>query len=643
MPEVESQYIADLEASETTEEYSIHLISCDKLRDVNEWCQQRSQEPWILLGGTEADWAAEDALALGALDTWLPSDSFGRLKSRIERAGRLAVREHELNTRDGDLTDLLDLIASLTSSMDIGDILRSVVQRVTAVGNFGRASIILAPDESDPTVGFVVAASDDEKISNLQLDLKKYPEVQHVLKTGAAEFIDNVATHDLLSPVRNNTLTVGSMTLFPLRWSGDTLGVLFLRAPSAGVRLQPRQLAFCEVVSKATGIALRNARVIQSLRDRTQRMSDEKFKAEHRVRDLEQYASLFRSVAEGIAVLDLSGNLIFANPRGYEIVSATQSNVTHGRILDWVCDSSRETVATVWENIRTGTFARGVDVEILDANGRRMWCSCSFAALPEDESIVLLSFTDVTSQRETERELKRTKEFLESLIHTTVDGIIAANMEGIVVVFNEGAERLFKLPAAEVIGKLNVRDLYADDAAFEVMKRLRSDAHGGRGQLTSARFEIRDSRGAIVPISLTASLVYEKGTPIATCGIFTDLRERVRVEQRLAHAQERLALTEKQAVIAELAGTTAHELNQPLTSVSAYCELLLRRLPEGSPEHRAASIITEETSRMATIVRKIGRVTRYETTSYIGEQRILDLDRASTQSEPPPPISEPNE
>ena len=36
---------------------------------------------------------------------------------------------------------------------------------------------------------------------------------------------------------------------------------------------------------------------------------------------------------------------------------------------------------------------------------------------------------------------------------------------------------------------------------------------------------------------------------------------------------------------------------------------------------------------MAEIVRKIGRLTRYETKSYVGDQRILDLDRA-TDDEP---------
>jgi signal transduction histidine kinase len=82
-------------------------------------------------------------------------------------------------------------------------------------------------------------------------------------------------------------------------------------------------------------------------------------------------------------------------------------------------------------------------------------------------------------------------------------------------------------------------------------------------------------------------------------------------------------------LLAELAGATAHELNQPLTSVMGYAELLMRKVEKDSPPYRAAHVIQSEAQRMAEIVRKIGKLTRYETKSYVGEQRILDLDRAA--------------
>ena len=81
--------------------------------------------------------------------------------------------------------------------------------------------------------------------------------------------------------------------------------------------------------------------------------------------------------------------------------------------------------------------------------------------------------------------------------------------------------------------------------------------------------------------------------------------------------------------MAELAGAAAHELNQPLTSVMGYTELLKRTGLEEAPHERRSGtrreVIFNEAERMAEIVRKIGKITKYETKSYVGRARILDL------------------
>jgi signal transduction histidine kinase len=142
-------------------------------------------------------------------------------------------------------------------------------------------------------------------------------------------------------------------------------------------------------------------------------------------------------------------------------------------------------------------------------------------------------------------------------------------------------------------------------------------------------------------VSLSAALIYEGGTPVGSVGIFTDLREKVRMEQRLAQAQEQILAQERQAIVAELAGAAAHELNQPLTSVMGYAELLKRRCERDTAAYSAAEVIFNEAERMAEIVRKIGKITKYETKSYVGRARILDLDRSAPSSGPhtPAPIS----
>jgi signal transduction histidine kinase len=137
------------------------------------------------------------------------------------------------------------------------------------------------------------------------------------------------------------------------------------------------------------------------------------------------------------------------------------------------------------------------------------------------------------------------------------------------------------------------------------------------------------SDGRAIQVQLSASLVVDNGHKIGSVGIFTDIRDKLRIQAELERAQDELRNHEKQAIVAELAGAAAHELNQPLTSVIGYAELLRRQL-RSSPQHLASlQIIADEAERMAEIVRKVGRITKYETKTYVGGAKILDLEKAS--------------
>jgi hypothetical protein len=169
------------------------------------------------------------------------------------------------------------------------------------------------------------------------------------------------------------------------------------------------------------------------------------------------------------------------------------------------------------------------------------------------------------------------------------------------------------------------------------MRMLRSTSYGGVGRLEQTRREIRTRAGEVIPVTMTASIVYEGDREVATVGIISDLRERIRIEQRLLQAQEKLQITEKQALVAELAGAAAHELNQPLTSIMGYAQLIQRQSQPGASHLRAVGIILSESERMADIVKKIGRITKYETTEYVGTASIIDLDRSTAGPDSVPP------
>jgi PAS domain S-box-containing protein len=312
-----------------------------------------------------------------------------------------------------------------------------------------------------------------------------------------------------------------------------------------------------------------------------------------------QYANTFASMAPGIVVVGPDLKMVFANPRSYEIVGHREETISSGDIARVL---SAEDLPRVREALSQGQYPRGMDIELVRRDGTKIICSSSFAPLIGAEDHTVISFEDVTDLRETERELIKTMEFLESLIDASVDAIIATDMEQRVVLFNPSAERVSGRHVSDVLGNMKLEDLLGRSSAELVTQRLLAPDHGGEGRLEPTMLDLLDLHGARIPVQLSASLIYEHGEPSAIVLIFADLRDRIRVEERLAEAQKKLAFTEKQGVLAELAGT---------------------------------AVLIREAERMAEIVRKIGKITRYETTSYVGHQKIFDLDRAADASSDP--------
>jgi len=110
-----------------------------------------------------------------------------------------------------------------------------------------------------------------------------------------------------------------------------------------------------------------------------------------------------------------------------------------------------------------------------------------------------------------------------------------------------------------------------------------------------------------------------------------------RVEERTAElraAQAQLIEAEKSKVVVEMAGATAHELNQPLTTILGLIQLIEQNPDDEQSLHQDLKRIADAAWDMAEIVRKIGQITHYETKQYVTGMQIIDIDRAAEQ-EPP--------
>lgn len=584
--------------------------------------------PVLVLTGLDSDEEIERVFAAGAEDYVHKPFRAAELMARIRGQLRMRGYVERLGKREHDQQAVLELTQTLASSLDIRDILFTVVQRVAEVAQVDRCSLVLVGEA--PRTGYVVATSDDESVRDLPLDLNKYPEICRVLETGSTLVIRDASRHPLLEVVRQTEppLEFISVALVPILHDHGPLGVIFLRSRRAAA-FADHEMSLVHTVANATAIALRNARILQSLKDETQQSTFARVEAERRVQLFQRYADFFESAADGMVVIDRSGRLLFTNPRAREITGHTESSLMRMHFTALLTRNEQTRAQRLLGGFRDGVYPRGVDLELEPAEGPAIIVNVSFSSVLHEDNAILFTFRDVTVERETAKELKQIKEFLERVIDSSVDGIVSADLRGKVVVFNRAASRIFGYPQGDVIGKLRVDKLYPEGVAREIMQQIKNPDVGGYGRLEDYRVDMLSANGDKVPVTLSAALVVDNGRPIATVGVFTDIRDKLQMAARLAHAQEELRSREKQALVAELAGAAAHELNQPLTSVIAYAEMLRRQLKDNETLQHHAEVIVSEGERMAEIVRKVGKITKYETKNYVGGAKILDLEKAS--------------
>jgi CheY-like chemotaxis protein len=95
--------------------------------------------------------------------------------------------------------------------------------------------------------------------------------------------------------------------------------------------------------------------------------------------------------------------------------------------------------------------------------------------------------------------------------------------------------------------------------------------------------------------------------------------------EELIQVHQKVLEMEKNNVVSEISGTIAHELNQPLSILIGYCELLETGQLSFKDSDDITALLMEQANRMSVLVKKLALVTEYKTKQY-STGKIVSMD-----------------
>ena len=221
---------------------------------------------------------------------------------------------------------------------------------------------------------------------------------------------------------------------------------------------------------------------------------------------------------------------------------------------------------------------------------------------------VVLVFRDVTERKQALDTAQR----LAAIVENSDDGIIGKTLDGIVVSWNSGAQRIFGYSAEEIIGT-PISRLIPPDRANEMRNILARIGVGEKVEHFETERITKDGRR--LTVSLTISPIRdEEEHIIGASKIVRDITRERQLEVSLRQ-------TQKMEAVGRLAGGVAHDFNNLLTVILGYAAMAKARLSSEDPLQSAVSEIMRAADQAAALTGQMLAFSRKQVT----QTRIVDV------------------
>jgi len=225
---------------------------------------------------------------------------------------------------------------------------------------------------------------------------------------------------------------------------------------------------------------------------------------------------------------------------------------------------------------------------------------------------------NITERKQAEEALRESEEKYRQIYDNMLDVYYEASIDGIILEISPSVERISKYKREELIGK-SLYQIYSNpEERDKLVETIITN-----GGVSEYELNLTDKDGTQLICAVNTVLIRDDtGDPYKIIGILRDISKRKRYEKEKEELEERLSRSQKMESLGLLAGGVAHDLNNVLSGIVSYPDLLLVDLPEDSPLVKPILTIKKSGQKAADIVQDLLTLARRA----VSTTKVLNLN-----------------
>jgi PAS domain S-box-containing protein len=275
----------------------------------------------------------------------------------------------------------------------------------------------------------------------------------------------------------------------------------------------------------------RKQKLIETLRDSEQELRNNQ----------QMLQAIIENSTTVIYVKELTGRYALVNRNYAKLFHVTQAEMAERTDYDVLRKEQADAVRRIDEQVAISGKAVEVEETVPVEDGLRTYLSIRFPICDATDRVYAVGgiSTDITERKRAEA----VRAFLARIVESSDDAIVSKTLDGIVMSWNMGAEKMFGYSESEMVGQpINLLiPPGTHDEEPEILARVRRGETLNHYETTRMRKD-----GTTIDVSLAVSpLTDGQGKIIGASKIARDITERKRASERLRAQVERLSLLDQ--------------------------------------------------------------------------------------------------